>query len=150
MVGERGVGPGEKCAGWEARPYRYSLRLFTIVKSSCGPIASWILAHVLSLLLVSCFSRANFATSSTVVFPQQFFCHKELLHQLPGGSLWGPLLATVKRWKLTLFGHVMRHKRLSKPSFRASWRVSNTMVGTGNAGGTAPKKGHCYQCRSCS
>ena len=37
--------------GRETCPYRFSLRVFTIVrKSSCGPIACWILAQTYSLV----------------------------------------------------------------------------------------------------
>ena len=37
-----------------------------------------------------------------------------------------------------------------KPSFRASWRVGNALVGRGNAGWTTSKSGHPYQCQNCS
>ena len=35
---------------WETCPYHCSLRLFTMVRSSCGPIAYWILARSSSLV----------------------------------------------------------------------------------------------------
>ena len=35
---------------WEIRPYHCSLHLFTIVRSSCGPIACWILVRTSSLV----------------------------------------------------------------------------------------------------
>ena len=38
-----------------------------------------------------------------------------------------PLLATVRRRTFTWFGHVSRHDSLSKPSFRATWRVGDAV-----------------------
>ena len=38
-----------------------------------------------------------------------------------------PLLATAKRRKLALFGHVTRHASLSKSSFRSPWRVGDAV-----------------------
>ena len=35
---------------WETCPYYSSLHLFTMVRSSCGPIACWILAQISSLV----------------------------------------------------------------------------------------------------
>ena len=44
----------------ESRPYHYSLRLFTIVRrSSCGPIACWILARTSSLVTWSLYEMCS-------------------------------------------------------------------------------------------
>ena len=42
-----------------------------------------------------------------------------------------PLLATVKSWKLALFGHVARHGSLSKTILQGNldWRVGDAVVG---------------------
>ena len=53
-----------------------------------------------------------------------------------------PLLATVKSRKLAWFGHVRRHDTPPKPSFRVLWRVSDDVVGRGNAGWTTSKSAH--------
>ena len=51
-------------------------------------------------------------------------------------------------WKVSrdrnLYGSGMSHTTTTspKPSFRASWRVDDTMVGRGNAGWTKSKSGH--------
>ena len=54
-----------------------------------------------------------------------------------------PLLATVKRRKLVWFGHVLCHNSLSKPFFKASWRVNNVVVSRGNAGWTSRSRHPC-------
>ena len=50
---------------WEAWPYHFSLRLFTIVRSSYGPIAGWILARTSSLVTWSLYEMPG-RTSPTV------------------------------------------------------------------------------------
>ena len=44
------------------------------------------------------------------------------------------LLATVKRRRLAWFGHVTRYGTSPKPSFWASRRAGDALVGGGNAG----------------
>ena len=43
----------------ETRPYHCSLRLFTIVRSSCGPIACWILARTSLLVTWSLYEMCS-------------------------------------------------------------------------------------------
>ena len=49
----------------QTRPYHFSLRLFTIVRSSYGPIAGWILARTSSLVTWSLYEMPG-RTSPTV------------------------------------------------------------------------------------
>ena len=59
------------------------------------------------------------------------------------------LLATVERRKLAWFGHFTRHDSLSKPSFRAPWKVGDAVISRRNAGWTTSKSGHICQCQDC-
>ena len=43
----------------ETWPYHYSMRLFTMVRSSCGPIACWILARTSSLVTWSLYELCS-------------------------------------------------------------------------------------------
>ena len=63
-----------------------------------------------------------------------------------------PLLPAVKRRKLAWFGHVTRHDSLLKTILhtRAFWRLSDAVVGRGNAGLTTSKSGHSCQCQNFS
>ena len=66
---------------------------------------------------------------------------------------WGPqepLLATVERLKLALFGHVTRHDSLSKTVLQGPSRVGDAVVGRGNARWTSSKSGHPCPCQNCS
>ena len=61
-----------------------------------------------------------------------------------------PLLATVKRPKIDGSGISNATTASPQPSFRASWRVSDTVVCTGNAGWTSSKSGRPCLCQNCS
>ena len=52
------------------------------------------------------------------------------------------LLATVKRWKLALFGHVTCYDSLSKTILQGILEVWLVVVGRGNAGWTTSKSRH--------
>ena len=58
-------------------------------------------------------------------------------------------LATVKRRKLAWFGHATRRDSFSKPSFEASWKVGDAVVGRRNAGWPTPKSRHSCPCQNC-
>ena len=59
-------------------------------------------------------------------------------------------------WQLSrdrnVHGSGMSHATTAspKPSFRAPWRVSDVVVGLGNAGWTTSKSGHLCPCQNCS
>ena len=68
-------------------------------------------------------------------------------------SLW---VGRILFWQLSrdrnLHGLGMSHATTvsPKPTFRAPWRVGDTVVGRGNAGWTTSKSGHPCHCQNCS
>ena len=51
----------------ETGPYHFSLPLFTMVRSACGPIACWILARTSSLLAWSLYEMRNAAVLCAIL-----------------------------------------------------------------------------------
>ena len=66
---------------WETWPYHYSLRLFTIVRSLCGPIASWILARTSLLVTWSLYEIVLSCGNTSFQWLVFFF----------GAQLWGSM-----------------------------------------------------------
>ena len=97
--------------------------------------------------LVNPSARGNFSASPTWSTRPTIWC---------GAS---PTSLGVHRnlfWQLSRDGNLhglgMLHTMITspKPSFRASWRVGNTVVSRRNAGWTTSKIGHPLPCQNCS
>ena len=76
-------------------PYHCSLRLFTIVRrSSCAPIACWILARTSSLVTWSLYETGSLVSCGSTSFPWLVFFFGALLwgSMIHNDSLWGSII----------------------------------------------------------
>ena len=75
----------------ETWQYHCSLRLFTIVRSSCGPIACWILARTSSLVTWSLYEMPTICGSTSFPWLVFFFgtlLWESMIHKHTGRWLW--------------------------------------------------------------